>query len=182
LHIKRNTIRVENTIHKSQQRMKQQQQQQSKHQFGRKNFNRILLLLSFSSFFVSLHPLLANAKTPNKKSLSSSTSSPTLEDALDQIDLAVQASSVQAWDDASDLVFDEILNESNLSQLFAKVAADTTTTSQEDTTEKKILEYIQSMREILSPGNRNGKLSTEDAMAIMRYGTNARTALKEYMD
>jgi len=93
-----------------------------------------------------------------------------LEDARAQLDLAVQASSVQAFQDAKELVNDSSLSESNLNKAFDLCPNPNTPLSIRETT----TDAVQNFRRKL---NQSTPLQTEDTMAAMQFGTNARTAV-----
>ena len=112
----------------------------------------------------------------NEETESGNICTPSLKllDARTQLDLAVQASSVQAWADAAELVQDSSLDEQSLRLLFD--TCENETNNQRQQLQASVLEAIRNMRELLS----SKLLSTEDAMAVMKYGTNARVALDDY--
>ena len=87
-----------------------------------------------------------------------------LQEARDQLDLVVQACSVQAWTDAYDLVSDSTLD--NLASMMPKNEAE------------PILGGIQTLRQRLSGVT---FLPTQDAIAIMSVGTQTRSALEKYI-
>mmetsp|Transcript_18398 Transcript_18398/g.42237 ORF Transcript_18398/g.42237 Transcript_18398/m.42237 type:complete len:204 (-) Transcript_18398:71-682(-) len=103
-----------------------------------------------------------------------------LSDTRAQIDMAVQASSVQAFQSAAELTSDPLLDESSLSELLGSVACEKNPSLSKRLGENgafsEILESIANMKKTLNGGS-NSKLTTEDAMAVMRYGTNARSNL-----
>ena len=83
---------------------------------------------------------------------------PALQDARDQLDLVVQACSVQAWTDAYDLVTDSSLDGLDLT--------------------KEISTGIQTLRERLKGVT---ELPTKDAVDVMSVGTQTRSALDKYL-
>lgn len=94
-----------------------------------------------------------------------SSSKERLSDTRDQIDMAVQASSVQAFSSALELVNDPLLDPISLRSVLCSTRDATFVT-----------ESIESMRTILGKTN-GGALATEDAMAVMKYGTTARSTI-----
>jgi hypothetical protein len=101
-------------------------------------------------------------------------------DARSQLDLAVQASSVQAWSDAAEIVQDESLDERNLVDAFQNGGYCNKEGGEmlQAQLETSILDAISSMKQLLASSNK--KMSTEDAMAVMKYGTSARVAIDSY--
>jgi len=94
-----------------------------------------------------------------------------LEDIREQLDLAVQASSVQALKDAKESINDSRLDEANLKKAFdlcpGPNGGNNPTSSLESTTIA-----INKFRKML---NQSTTLQTEDIMAAMQFGTNARS-------
>jgi len=94
-----------------------------------------------------------------------------LEDIREQLDLAVQASSVQALKDAKESINDSRLDEANLKKAFdlcpGPNGGNNPTSSLESTTIA-----INKFRKML---NQSSTLQTEDIMAAMQFGTNARS-------
>jgi len=94
-----------------------------------------------------------------------------LEDIREQLDLAVQASSVQALKDAKESINDSRLDEANLKKAFdlcpGPNGGNKPTSSLESTTIT-----INKFRKML---NQSTTLQTEDIMAAMQFGTNARS-------
>mmetsp|Transcript_6515 Transcript_6515/g.14287 ORF Transcript_6515/g.14287 Transcript_6515/m.14287 type:complete len:204 (-) Transcript_6515:172-783(-) len=98
-----------------------------------------------------------------------------LSDTRSQIDMAVQASSVQAWSSAAEIVNDPLLDASSLSMLLDSCSSvGGTGSNSREQRAADILQAIASMRDSL---NGQEKVTTEDAMAIMKYGTSARSNL-----
>ena len=87
-----------------------------------------------------------------------SKSTPALQDARDQLDLVVQACSVQAWTDAYNLVTDSSLDDLDVAEEISK--------------------GIQTLRERLKGVM---ELPTQDAIAVMSVGTQTRSALDMYL-
>ena len=118
----------------------------------------------------------------------------TLEDARTQLDLAVQASSVQAWSDAADIIRDEILDDNTLEKAFQEAVIACNSSSTSSSLGPSLKEYqstcivgIKKIRNILlssssSQQSKTSSLATEDAMAVMRYGTSARVALDLFLE
>lgn len=94
-----------------------------------------------------------------------------LSDTRTQIDMAVQASSVQAWSSAAEMVNDPLLDTTSLSGLFDSCGTPSAVTQQ---IAADVFEAIDVMRNKL---NGPDKLSTEEAMAVMKYGTSARSGI-----
>ena len=88
-----------------------------------------------------------------------------VQEARDQLDLVVQACSVQAWTDAYDLVSDSSLD--NIGSMIPK-----------DEEAELVSVGIQTLRERL---NRVTSLPTQDAVAVMSVGTQTRLALEKYL-
>jgi len=124
--------------------------------------HRRVLLQSFVVAIIGALPNPASAKGKKKPCNS-------LEDARAQLDLAVQASSVQAFQDAKELVNDSSLSDSNLNKAFDLCPNSNTPSSREIATAA-----VQNFRMKL---NQSTPLQTEDTMAAMQFGTNARTAV-----
>lgn len=99
-----------------------------------------------------------------------------LLEARSQIDLAVQASSVQAWSDASDAVSDKVLDVSSLTSYFDLCNLTSQNGSEKKQLREDALTAVANLREELSKSD----LSTENAMAVMKYGTSARIAIDSY--
>mmetsp|Transcript_27604 Transcript_27604/g.60790 ORF Transcript_27604/g.60790 Transcript_27604/m.60790 type:complete len:217 (+) Transcript_27604:25-675(+) len=105
-----------------------------------------------------------------------------LSEARAQIDMAVQASSVQAFQSATELVNDPLLDTSSLNILLGNITCESNPSLfrkfGENGVISDILQSIANMQKQLSSSNNSSsKLTTEDAMAVMGYGTNARSAL-----
>lgn len=115
--------------------------------------------LSFGSDTVNVCP-------PQKKVL----------EAQSQLDLAVQASSVQAWKDAIEISESKLLDETKLLSYFDDCASITKETPERKQLRIDALEAVARLRAELSRGN----LTTDDAMAVMKFGTDARTAIDAY--
>ena len=105
-----------------------------------------------------------------------------LSEARAQIDMAVQASSVQAFQSATELVNDPLLDASSLNILLGNISCENNPSLSrllgENGVISDLLQSIANMQKQLnSSNNSSSKLTTEDAMAVMRYGTNARSTL-----
>ena len=107
-------------------------------------------------------------RPPTKKLLK------TLSDTRSQIDMAVQASSVQAFDSAAEFVNDKLLDSSSLGVLFADSCNNNNQQPSGGDVVPVILQSIERMRSKLNSGS---SLTTEDAMDVMRYGTTARSSM-----
>mmetsp|Transcript_45006 Transcript_45006/g.66250 ORF Transcript_45006/g.66250 Transcript_45006/m.66250 type:complete len:261 (+) Transcript_45006:99-881(+) len=102
-----------------------------------------------------------------------------LLDARSQLDLAVQASSVQAWTDAALIANDSALDETNLLAAFeACTQKQEKSTPAIVTSPKVVLDAVRDLRAQLG----KNKLTTEDAMAVMKYGTIGRVTLDAYLE
>uniref|UniRef100_A0A7S4K4U9 Uncharacterized protein n=1 Tax=Odontella aurita TaxID=265563 RepID=A0A7S4K4U9_9STRA len=101
-----------------------------------------------------------------------------LLDARAQLDLAVQASSVQAWSDAADVAGDPLLDGSSLTSFFDSCRGGD---DAGDSLERKRLrmDALKAVRRLREELSRTG-LTTEEAMAVMKYGTGARVAIDSY--
>jgi hypothetical protein len=95
--------------------------------------------------------------------------------AREQLDLAVQASSVQAWTEASQLANDPLLSDNALLPML-----DTCTDA--PATKQEVLSQVAGMRDrfavLNTPG---GPVSNDDAMRAMSDGTMARASLETFM-
>eukprot|EP00536_Pseudo-nitzschia_multiseries_P009537 jgi/Psemu1/288530/fgenesh1_pg.269_\ len=103
-----------------------------------------------------------------------------LSDTRAQIDMAVQASSVQAFQSAAELASDPLLDESLFKELLRSVSCENNPSLSKQLEENgvflDILKSVANMQKTLN-GSSTSKLTTEDAMAVMRYGTNARSTI-----
>mmetsp|Transcript_6275 Transcript_6275/g.8870 ORF Transcript_6275/g.8870 Transcript_6275/m.8870 type:complete len:220 (+) Transcript_6275:21-680(+) len=131
--------------------------------------------------FGSIFPTMMMVIVPDKAVASSSSSScSTLEDARSQLDLAVQASSVQAFQDAAEILNDGILDRESLEKAFDSCGGGTDSRDSNDNSNRNIsLAAVTDFRKQL---NQPTKLSTEDAMASMKYGTSARLAMDTFLE
>lgn len=77
------------------------------------------------------------------------------------MDMAVQASSVQAWPTAVEILNDPLFDPSSLDTLFGNC---------NNKAVPEVLRSIESMRNALNRGD----LTANDAVQVMRYGTSAR--------
>jgi hypothetical protein len=93
-----------------------------------------------------------------------------LSDARAQIDMAVQASSVQAFSSAAELANDPLLDASSLEALVGESCR----SAGGDDVVSEILRSVDSLRSTL---NRPTALTTEDVKDVMRYGTTARSGI-----
>jgi len=120
---------------------------------------------------------------PLKKTLSSSSCS-ALEDARSQLDLAVQASSVQAFQDAAELSNDVLLDQDTLEQAFESCGSGSGIQSGVDESSSSLdrTTSLQAIIEFRQQLNKPSKLSTEEAMASMKYGTSARAAMDGFLN
>jgi len=109
----------------------------------------------------------ALACRPNTKLMSK------VSTAREKIEMAVQASSVQAWPSAAESINDPILDESKLSALLLESCV-ASPSYQNHLVIREILEGVQTMRSKL---NGVEKLATEDAMAVMSLGTATRSSI-----
>jgi len=94
-----------------------------------------------------------------------------LSDARAQIDMAVQASSVQAFSSAAELANDPLLDASSLEAL---VGESCRSGGSGGDLVSEILRSVESLRSTL---NRPTALTTEDVKDVMRYGTTARSGI-----
>ena len=103
-----------------------------------------------------------------------------LIDVRDELDLVVQACSVQAWSDAFQLANESVLDESNLRKAFKDHTPNSSSSSQDAAadTEKLVVHGITVLREKLKGTT---SLPTEDAMTVMKLGTTTRTAIDIYL-
>ena len=102
-----------------------------------------------------------------------------IENTRSQIDMAVQASSVQAWSSAAEIVNDPLLDASSLATLF-EACQPTAQSSGGGLQQREIYQAIESMREKLRGGGK--VLTTGDAMDVMRYGTTARFTFDSFFE
>ena len=121
-----------------------------------------------TSSLVSLITVFGTECTFSKKLAWAKTTSTALqlEDARDQIDLVVQACSVQAWVDAYELVSDSSLD--NLEELFVFNKEDVDVISN----------GINSLRDRLKDVT---SLPTKEAIEVMSIGTQTRSAMEKYI-
>ena len=91
-----------------------------------------------------------------------------------QIDLAVQASSVQAWSAASEAASDSALDPASLSAAFKACSAN----SPGDV--KEVVAGVETLRKQLRVLGDGGG-SIEEAMSAMRTGTSTRNAMDRYL-
>ena len=91
-----------------------------------------------------------------------------------QIDLAVQASSVQAWSAASEAASDPALDPASLSAAFKACSAN----SPGDV--KEVVAGVETLRKQLRVLGDGGG-SIEEAMSAMRTGTSTRNAVDRYL-
>lgn len=99
-----------------------------------------------------------------------------ISDVREAVEMTVQASSVQAWPSAAESINDTMLDESKLSSLLLESCASADKKQEAAITE--ILRGVRAMRSKLA----NGKLATEDAMAIMSLGTTTRSNIDLLFD
>lgn len=104
----------------------------------------------------------------------------TLSETRSQIDLAVQACSVQAFSSAAEIVNDKLLDSSSLNVLFDSCNNPSFTQQQQESggvvISDILLQSIERMRTKLNSTS-GSSLTTEDAMDVMRYGTTARSSM-----
>lgn len=117
-----------------------------------------------------------------------------LVETRDRLDLVVQASSVQAWTEATEIASDELLNIEVLTKAFDRVTSESTTTAAnsggggdgaEVAVAVRLNEYrdtciagVGDLREALS---RSKPMTTESAMDVMRFGTSSRVAMDSFL-
>mmetsp|Transcript_2785 Transcript_2785/g.6228 ORF Transcript_2785/g.6228 Transcript_2785/m.6228 type:complete len:212 (+) Transcript_2785:223-858(+) len=97
-----------------------------------------------------------------------------LSDTRSQIDMAVQASSVQAFSSAAEIVNYPLLEQSSLDVLLVESCGGKNRDDGSGGVVSEILLSVEKMRTTL---NSQDRLTTEDAMAVMRYGTTARSGI-----
>jgi hypothetical protein len=121
------------------------------------------------------------ATTPTEKVLSQK-----LSDTRAQIDMAVQASSVQAFSAATEIANDALLDSSALKTLILELSCKNKSNSQQDlfgdsgdndSSGVSISEILQSVENMRSTLNSPNTLTTEDVKDVMRYGTTARSGI-----
>ena len=110
-----------------------------------------------------------NKKPTNKQACS------LLDDALTQLDMAVQASSVQAFEEALNIVNDSILDEASLQKAFEECPSSAAQPSIIEETIKGIQEFRIQLGQVSSSSN------SKDAMAAMKNGTSARVAMDTHL-
>jgi len=135
------------------------------------NYQRrsFLWTVTFGGYLTKGAPVFANdsiaCRPPNKKKRK-------VSDVRDLIDTAVQASSVQAFTTASELINDALLDSSVLKSLLLESC-----NNNNDQQITEILESIESMRFILKQNSSTTNLTTNDIKDIMQYGTTARSGI-----
>ncbi len=93
----------------------------------------------------------------------------------EQLDLAVQASSVQAWPEALEVADDALLDATGLAK--ALDACDAARAEER----RAVLSGVDELRALLRTLGERGRASNDEAMRAMRYGTAARSALDGYL-
>ena len=88
--------------------------------------------------------------------------------------MAVQASSVQAFSSAAEIVNYPLLEQSSLDVLLVESCGGKNRDDGSGGVVSEILLSVEKMRTTL---NSQDRLTTEDAMAVMRYGTTARSGI-----
>lgn len=101
-----------------------------------------------------------------------------ISDVRELTEMAVQASSVQAWSSAAESINDTMLDESKLSSLLFESCA--SANKKQETAIAEILEGVRTIRSKLANGV--DKLATEDAMAVMNLGTTTRSTIDLLFD
>jgi len=146
---------------------KDQKQEQDRTQcLVRTTTDRRTLIKSLLAVTVASVPTPASSRTGRRPCRS-------LEDARTQLDLAVQASSVQALQDAKELINDSSLDESSLIRAF-ELCPNPNAPKMTPNNRETATVSVQKFRTLL---NQSTALQTEDTMAAMRFGTSARVAV-----
>ena len=98
---------------------------------------------------------------------------------VELLDLAVQASSVQAWSEAAAMAADPLLDAPVL-----QAAIDACATAAPPRLEERraVLAGVAELRALLGQLGERGGASNAEAMRAMSYGTDARSALERYLN
>ena len=100
-----------------------------------------------------------------------------LRDAREQLELAVQASSVQAWGEAAQVASDKLLDPTRLVDAIGACASGVSSSEPELSSAQKVLtQRVSGLRALLDDLSTKGAASPEEAMRAMNDGTTARIA------